>query len=88
MIIFNIMKVLTYCVPDHTPEDLMDILIETLETTIKEVISVDLAKCSKIETHIPSVALNICVDDSIVDDGILLLGSIIGSLICTRCLGQ
>jgi Zn finger protein HypA/HybF involved in hydrogenase expression len=82
------MKVLTYCVPDHTPEDMMELMIETLETTIKEVISVDIGRCSKIETHVPSVALNITVDDNIVDDGILLLGSIIGSLICTRCLGE
>lgn len=82
------MKVITYCVPDHTPDDLMEIMMETLETTISDIISIDISECSDVKTQVPSVAMNICVIDEITDDRILSLGAIIGSLICTRCLGQ
>ena len=82
------MRVITYCVPDHTEEELIEIMIETLSTTLSYVQKIEITKCSKIETRVRSVALNITVDDNICDNDIVTLGSIIGSLICTRCLGQ
>ena len=80
------MRVLTYCIPDHVSDEILDVAVHTLETTMSDVKSAVVGDCTIIGTKVRTRIMNIEIIDVVDDNGLLLLGTILGNLICTRCL--